>query len=133
MKVVLAAPTITILVLLLSGCGLCGNEILSESLSPDGSKRAVLFSRDCGATTDYSWQISILGAKEVLPDDGGNAFAAGTDHGAVQEMKIEVDWKDSEHLIVSYPEHAHVFHHLTLVSGVRISYEKMKHAPSHGV
>ncbi len=133
MRAVLAALTITISLLLLSGCGLCGNEILSESLSPDGSKRAVLFSRNCGATTDYSWQISILGAKEVLPDDGGNAFVADTDHGAVQEMKVEVDWKDSDHLIVSYPEHARVFHQSTMVRGVRISYEKMKHPPSHGV
>jgi hypothetical protein len=34
----------------------CGNEILAESLSPDGSKKFVVFQRSCGATTGFSTQ-----------------------------------------------------------------------------
>jgi len=111
----------------------CDNEILSESFSPDGTKRAVLFSRDCGATTDFSWQLSIVGAKEALPNDAESVFIVDTNHGAVQEMKVEIDWKGSDNLIVSYPDRARIFHQLTMMRGVRISYEKMTHPPFHGV
>jgi len=113
-KQTLASLGLAIALSLQSGYDLCANEVLSESLSPDGSKRAVLFSRECGATTDFSWQISILGSKEELPNAGGNVFVADTDHGAVQEMKVEVDWRGSDNLIVSYPARAGVFHQLSL-------------------
>jgi hypothetical protein len=60
-----------------SSCGdLCGNDILSESISPDGSKRAVLFLRGCGASTDSNWQVSILDSKQTLPNEGGKTFSS---------------------------------------------------------
>ncbi len=31
--------------------GLCGNTILAEALSPDQRHKAVVFQRDCGAST----------------------------------------------------------------------------------
>jgi hypothetical protein len=130
----LATFTLAVSFLLLSGChDLCVNDVLSESLSPDGSKRAVLFLRDCGATTDFSWQISILGSKETLTNGAGNVIVLDNDHGAVHEMKVEVEWKGSDNLIVSYPDRARIFHQLTMIRGVRISYETVKHPPLHGV
>ena len=42
------------------GENLCGNEIIEEIKSPDNKYKLVIFQRDCGATTGFSTQISIL-------------------------------------------------------------------------
>ena len=51
-------------VLLAIGCTACvdpcGNEILSEMRSPDGRLKFIVFQRDCGATTAFSTQVSII-------------------------------------------------------------------------
>jgi hypothetical protein len=57
--------------------GMCGNEELSSIPAPDGRLRAVVFQRDCGATTGYSRQLSVLGAAEALPNEAGNVLAFG--------------------------------------------------------
>ena len=53
---------------------MCGNDIYSETLSPNGELKAVIFQRDCGATTGFSTQVSILDTDETLENDGGNIF-----------------------------------------------------------
>lgn len=83
--------------ILLSGCfmdDLCGNHVLSEAVSPNGKYKAVLFQRDCGATTDYSTQISILRKEEALPNRGANAFA--TDN----TLEVRYHWQDDDHLAI---------------------------------
>jgi hypothetical protein len=123
---IVALVAITTLISPLSSCiNPCENEVLREVSSPDRSKRAVLFLRGCGATTDDSWQISILGGREKLSDDPGNAFVADTDHGIVRDMLLDIDWQSSEKLMIRYPARARVFHQATTISGVRISYEEM--------
>jgi hypothetical protein len=49
---------------------------MSETVAPNGTLKAVTFRRDCGATTKYSVQVSILPAKKPLPNEGGNVFVA---------------------------------------------------------
>ena len=46
---------------LLSGMfdSLCGNTLLAETPSPEGNLRAVVFERNCGATTSFSTQVSV--------------------------------------------------------------------------
>ena len=53
---------------------MCGNEVHAEELSPDNKHRAVVFQRDCGATTGFSTQISIVGADDELENESGNIF-----------------------------------------------------------
>jgi len=53
---------------------MCGNDIYSELLSPNKKYKAVVFQRDCGATTGFSTQISIIKSAETLDNDGGNVF-----------------------------------------------------------
>jgi hypothetical protein len=60
---------------------MCGNQILSESSSPDRTYRVVVFRRDCGATTGFSTQVSVLKAMQALPNESGNLFIADTDRG----------------------------------------------------
>ena len=54
--------------------GLCGNDVLAEVPSPDRRFRLVAFNRDCGATTGFSTQVSLLKLHEALPNSEGNVF-----------------------------------------------------------
>ncbi|MBI1810912.1 MAG: hypothetical protein HY035_01370 [Nitrospirae bacterium] len=41
----------------------CKNAIIKEILSPDQKRKIVVFARDCGATTGYSTQVSLISIK----------------------------------------------------------------------
>lgn len=60
---------------------LCGNTLLAETPSPEGNLRAVVFERNCGATTSFSTQVSVIESGSTLPNEGGNVFIATTGHG----------------------------------------------------
>lgn len=42
---------------------MCGNEVLSEFASPEGTKKLVVYERTCGATSRYSTHASLLGSE----------------------------------------------------------------------
>ena len=67
-----------------AGCGLlvelvrremCGSYVFEEAYSPDNTYKAVVFQRDCGATTGFSTRVSILRSSKELPNKPGNVFA----------------------------------------------------------
>mgnify|MGYP000387961345 CR=1 FL=1 len=53
---------------------MCGNEVYSQALSPHEKYKAVVFQRDCGATTGFSTQISIVGSSDELKNESGNIY-----------------------------------------------------------
>ncbi len=75
--------------------GACGNEVLSTTDSPNGKYTAHLFTRDCGATTVESYQLSILKKGKKLKNKGGNTFVA--------KEEFDVEWTDDTKLTVDYP------------------------------
>lgn len=56
-----------------------GNTIVTESPSPDGRFKAIVFRRDSGTTPGLTTQISLLAATETLPNAPGNIFIAPYD------------------------------------------------------
>ncbi|MBY0551117.1 MAG: hypothetical protein K2W95_27810 [Candidatus Obscuribacterales bacterium] len=74
---------------------MCGNKVVSEVVSPDGQLKAVIFTRDCGATTDYSTHVSILNASDQLRNDGGNAFA-------MDEGELDLRWTGNRTLVLGH-------------------------------
>lgn len=60
----------------LAGCvsELCGNEVQQTILSPSGNLAAAVLTRNCGATTDFSTQVSVIPAGQSLPNEAGNTF-----------------------------------------------------------
>ena len=105
---------------LLAGCSPlleCGNEVSQTLLSPDGAHKAVVFSRDCGATTGFSTQISVVGASQQLPDEAGNVLVLD------DKQNVFLRWQNANTLIVSYPKGATSFNKQTLVVGVRIVFK----------
>ncbi len=111
-----------------SGCSDgCKNTVASRSLSPDGDHIAVLFQRDCGATTGFSTQISILDANGK-PSGGGNVFVADDDHGAArvggwQGSWAEMKWLSPKRLLIRYAANSRLFKQEERVSGVNITYQ----------
>jgi len=73
--------TAALLLGLNSACGVCGNTEVSRLVSPDGRLDAVIFERSCGATTDFTTQISIVRKGDAIANDAGNAFIADAKHG----------------------------------------------------
>ncbi len=66
----------------------CGHTIYAELASPDIRYKAIVFERNCGATTDFSTQISILPMTETLPNESGNIFVL-TGHPDVHRVKLK--------------------------------------------
>jgi hypothetical protein len=102
--------------LLVAACSLCENKIQRELRSESG-KRAVVFSRECGATTGFSTQVSVLANTERLPDDGGNALVLGG-----KDMIEEIHWETPTKLSVRIKAGAEVFSKKTSVDGVQLVY-----------
>ena len=106
---------------------MCGNKIIHEKLSPDQDFKAVVFERDCGATTAFSTQISLLEASESL-SGGGNAFVS--DGGQIVEGLngpwVEIRWLGPSSLEVRYDASARLFEQDENVQSTRISYVPVK-------
>ena len=91
----------------LSGCSSpfsCENELLFQVNSPDNQYKAVIFTRDCGATTAKSYQISILKIdKEFDNKEKGNLFIA--ELGSRPLVPIGFAWSsDSLHVHINDPK-----------------------------
>ena len=95
--------------LLLCACGgcwdPCGNDEVVRVPSSDGRLEAVIFRRDCGATTDFSTQISILTKGASLPNAGVNIFVADSNHGTAPVARwggpsVDVSWSMNRRLTV---------------------------------
>lgn len=96
-----------------TGCGLCGNDLLDRYPSPDQRREAVVFQRDCGATTGFSTQVSLVQRGGRVPTGAGNILVATTDHGAAPAGKgggpeVRVRWIDSTTLKLAHHAKASV-------------------------
>ncbi len=114
--------------LLLGACGeVCVNQTVMRQQSPDAKLDAILFQRDCGATTGFSTQISIVakGRDELGP---GNVFIADADHGNAKIGEwggpwATMNWNSNTDLRVQYAVGSRVFVQEQEIRGVRIVYE----------
>jgi hypothetical protein len=76
--------------------GLCGNTEAFERPSPSGAYRAVVFDRDCGATTALSTQISVLKSNQRLKNGmSGNCVIFQR-----ETSGIEFAWKSDTELVI---------------------------------
>lgn len=111
--------TIAILGAILCGCvsDLCGNKQISEVVAPNGKLKAVTFRRDCGATTAYSVQVSIIPATKPLPNEGGNVFVASG------EPNIVVRWIGDRHLSISGGSSSGAFKAEKAFGDIQVTYD----------
>jgi len=128
MSIMTRTVLVAIVSLALSACSnMCSNEVVSRLASPGGEHEAVMFQRDCGATSGFSTQVSILENGEQL-SGSGNTFRADDDHGAARTGAwggswAETRWLASDRLLIHYATNSRLFEQDESVSGVAISYE----------
>jgi hypothetical protein len=113
-----------------SGSHACSNRVIARTDAPDGRLTATLFQRNCGATTGFSTQISIL-APDEQPVGIGNTFRADTDHGTAHAGEwggpwAEIEWISSSRLLVRYAAKARIFAQKDNVLGVRVGYDAIE-------
>lgn len=100
--------------LLMVTFGPCENNIKSSISSLDGKYVAHTFTRDCGATTAESYQLTILKSGKALKNKGGNTF--------VSKERFDVEWTGDKVLTVTYPVSASTFEMDEKVGSVTITY-----------
>ena len=111
----------------LSGCSDgCANNIVASAEAPDGLHTAVIFQRDCGATSGFSTQVSLVGPGGE-PSGVGNTFRADDYHGEAATGDwggpwVELRWLAPDHLLIGYAAKSRLFKDEDKVSGVKISY-----------
>ena len=108
--------------------GACGNDLLATLSSPRAGPKLIIFQRDCGATTGFSTQASILGASDTL-QGSGNVFIADTDHGKAPSgpgggPQLAARWISRDTLELRYHPQARVFRADSAQRGVTIRYVK---------
>jgi len=119
---------IAVLLPFVGGCSdACTNTVVTSAIAPDGRHSAALFQRDCGATTGFSTQISLVSPGKE-PAGAGDAFRADDDHGAATVGTwggpwAEVKWLAADHLLVKYAAKSRVFRRAEQIDGVRLTYE----------
>ncbi len=111
---------VALFVATLSGCGdpygLCANDALLRVPSPSRSMDAVVFMRDCGATTGFNTQVSVVPAGGQSIDGGDTLVLEG-------RVPIRLEWRSDTQLVVSGIGSARVFHRAIETGGISISYE----------
>jgi hypothetical protein len=123
--VVIVVAVGAVLMSLGSGGGMCGNDVWSEKVSPDGKWKAVVFVVDCGATTtnkETAPRVSILRADQQLSQsDGGNVFGVGPTDKA-KRPSVRADWTGGNELMIGYAEGGRIFKQATKYKDITIKY-----------
>ena len=107
----------------------CSNTQISRADAPDGLHSALMFQRDCGATTGFSTQVSVV-AQGEQPSGSGNTFRADDDHGVAAAGTwggpwAETRWLAPDHLLIRYAAKSRLFEQEDEISGIRISYQQV--------
>jgi hypothetical protein len=96
---------------------MCGNDPINEEYSPNGELVAIAFIRNCGATTPFYTQVSILDKPGKLPNESGNIFIVEG------KQPLTVEWNGDEQLNIGGVGYGKQSLKLSEYQGVRVSYE----------
>ena len=105
---------------------ICDNKISKDISSPDKKLKAVIFTRDCGATTGYSSQLSIIDYSDKLEDEKGNVLIisdkeVGEETGGAD---LNAEWNGNNELIIYFNLEAETFKKKDYIDGVKITYSQ---------
>lgn len=74
----------------------CKDKVVKEIRLPQTDYKLVAFIRDCGATTDFSTHVSVIGNGQELPKESGNIFSGN------HSRSIDIELEDINTLIVRH-------------------------------
>lgn len=109
---------------------MCGNQTIEEVQSPNKKYKAVIFTRDCGATTGYSTQLSIIETSDRLDNETGNTFILSDkvgdglsfDNGGA---RIKVIWTTENSLAVYFDSKTDFTKQETDIDDIEVSYDQL--------
>ncbi|MEO5622054.1 MAG: hypothetical protein ABIO74_03365 [Dokdonella sp.] len=101
-----------------TGCDFgCGDEVVSRTSSLSQAVSAVVFNRNCGATTGFNTQVSIVRAGTAPSGAGNTLILDGT-------VPLKFLWVSDSKLQITGLGSAKVFKQEQLVAGVSVAYGK---------
>jgi len=95
---------------------MCANEIYNEITSPDTNNKIVLFERNCGATTGFSSQISIIKNNENLKNDTGNIYIAKG-----KPLNFHIKWTSNADVYIS-TNSTQIYKQETTLNNINVHY-----------
>ena len=106
-----------LLLLSIAGCSdMCGSQLLHALESPNGKLKVVSYLYDCGATTDFSTQVSILRTGESI-ESSGNVFVSKG------KNNIRFRWSSASELIIGNTKGLETYKQEKEFDGVSITYK----------
>ncbi|WP_138493799.1 DUF5412 family protein [Paenibacillus pinistramenti] len=95
---------------------LCENKVLSTLEQPNGRHDLVYFERNCGATTGFSYQISLIRHGARLNSQSGNLY--------ISDKPFTAYWTDGDVLVVLEPG-SRAYRRKTSYQGVAVQYKDL--------
>jgi hypothetical protein len=105
-----------------------------ERTSPDGSKKAIVYHRTCGAFDErpHATMVALVGPQEDAPDDDGNVLVADWNSakvpvrrgGPAGAIDVQIAWESNGVLVVSFPQNAKIYKQENSLGEIAIRYEK---------
>ena len=114
-----AVPLLVIAAFLYTAGDMCGNYPHKEYFSPNKKYKAVVFQRDCGATTGFSTQISIIKASESLINESGNIYII---KGHPEKVAPSLIWRSNSELQINRPLSGKEFHAVSKWGWLKVTY-----------
>ena len=94
-------------------------DIIQESVSPDGKYVAYVFEANGGATSKFTYRLSILkNGKKLKAGDVGNTF--------ITYDEFDVEWVEDDTLKVNNISSIYIFKQKTKIDDVSVSYNYIK-------
>ena len=94
-------------------------DVIQEVVSPDGKYVAYVFEANGGATTRFTYRLSVLkNGKKLKAGDIGNTF--------ITYDEFDVEWVDNDTLKVNNIASIYIFKQETKIDDVSVSYNYIK-------
>lgn len=113
-------------------CGLCGEDNIGQSYSPDGRHLARAYVRNCGATTDYLTHANLISRWRWFNTSWVGTITDGQVFANDCWSKVDFVWKDNANLEIRYERCAPrkdgkeaAFMKESSWEGINISYREM--------
>lgn len=109
--------------------GICGNQVVSEYFSPNRKNKVIVFVRDCGATTGFWTNASIVNrSHRIREDETSNAVTiddheTGPDTNRLGGGEVLVKWISNDTVVFRINEAAKLLKKEHKVGGVTIIYD----------
>lgn len=98
------------------GLNLCASNPLYQQTSPNGKVEAIVFNYDCGATTGFSTQVSLLPSGKAIDGPGNVLVTDG-------KNRIKVKWLSNSEVVIRNTKGLKTYKQLSNYNGVIINYQ----------